>query len=83
MNLHIDFKELVNIEYMHLVYRGIPLIEGEGLNKNGGNVWLGKSRGCSTMAIPLGNILIGNEASENIDRIMLIWCKKNSICQCI
>ena len=47
------------------------LIEGQGLNKKGGNVWIGRVGGWSSLAIPLGNIPTGNEASESIDRYIL------------
>ena len=41
------------------------LIDGEGLNKQGGSAWIGRSGGSSVMVIPLGGVTRGNEASEN------------------
>ena len=44
------------------------LIEGEGLNKQGGNVCMRRGGGSSTVTITSGNVSGGNEASEAIDR---------------
>ena len=44
------------------------LIEGVGLNYQGVSVWIGRDGGSSAVAIPLRNVLEGNEASEIIDR---------------
>ena len=44
------------------------LPEGKGLNKQGGSVWIRRDGGSSAMAISLGDISRGNEASETIDR---------------
>ncbi len=30
------------------------VVEGEGLNKQGGSVWIGRDEGCYTMATPWG-----------------------------
>ena len=43
------------------------LVEGED-NKLGGSMWIGRDGDSFAMAIPLGNITKGNEASETIDR---------------
>ena len=44
------------------------LIEGKGLNKEGGKESIGKDGGSSAMSIPLANISGENEASKTIDR---------------
>ncbi len=36
-------------------------LEGKGLNKQGGSVWIGRGRGASAMATPLGDVPGGNE----------------------
>ena len=38
------------------------LIEWEGLNKQGENVWIGKGGGSSALVITMGNLPSGNEA---------------------
>ena len=43
------------------------LIEGEGLNKQGGSVWIGRGGGSSAVAIPLGDVPRGNKASQTIE----------------
>ena len=44
------------------------LIEKEGLNKQGESVWIGRGGGSTAIAIPLGDISGGNEASETKDK---------------
>ena len=44
------------------------LIEGEGFNKQRGNVWIRRSGGFSVVAIPLGDVSGENKFSETIDR---------------
>ena len=43
------------------------LVEGEGLNKQRGNVWIGRGGGSSALAISLCDVPGGNEASATID----------------
>ena len=43
-------------------------IECDGLNKQGGSVWIGRGGGSSAMAIPLEDIQGGNEVTQTIDR---------------
>ena len=49
------------------------LIEGgwEELNKQGGSVWIGRSGGSSAVAISLGDVYRGNEASKTMDQVIL------------
>ena len=42
------------------------LIEGEDLNKEGRNVWIGRGGGSSAVVILLGDVSGGNEAAETI-----------------
>ena len=50
------------------IYKGTyvreALLEGEGWNKQGGSVWIGKSGGFSAAATPLGDVPGGSEVSE-------------------
>ena len=39
------------------------LLEGEGCNKQGGSVWIGRGGGFSAVATPLGDVPGGSEAS--------------------
>ncbi len=41
----------------------VPLQE-EGLNKQGGSVWIGRAGGFSVIATPLRDVPAGSEASE-------------------
>ena len=41
---------------------------GERLELTRGSVWIGRDEGSSVVAIPLGYVLGGNEASEILDR---------------
>ena len=40
----------------------VLVMEGEGLNKQGESVWIGRGGGSSAVAITLGNIPGGDEA---------------------
>ncbi len=40
------------------------LVEEEGLNRQGGSVWIERGGGCSAVATPLGDITRGSEVSE-------------------
>ena len=40
------------------------LLDGEGLNKQEGSVWIGRGVGFSAVATPLGDVPGGSEASE-------------------
>ena len=44
------------------------LIECDGLNQQGGSVWLGGGGGSSALAIPLEGRQGGNKAAQTIDR---------------
>ena len=44
------------------------LIEGEGLNKQEGSVWIGRGGGSSAKTILLGDVPGGNKESETNDR---------------
>ena len=50
------------------------LTEGEGLNKQGGSVWI-EIGGCSfPVATTSGDVSEGNEVSETIDRTRILAC---------
>ena len=54
----------------------VLLIEGEGLNQQGGSVWIGRGGGSS--AIILGNIPGGSKVSETINIDIVFWVLNSS-----